>query len=329
MPDIRVEHLSKSFSGTKVLDDVSFTVKDKEFVTLLGPSGCGKTTTLMCIAGFQTPDQGLIACGDDIVRRPRRPRRPAGRAAQPRDRVPVLRDLAAHDRRAERGVSAARPQDGQARHPGSRRGGAGPGRARRAGRPLPAPAVRRPAAAGRAGPRHRALPGGAAARRAVLQSRRQAARTRPRLAQGAAARPRAHHGFRDPRPGRGAVDERPDPGHERRAHPARGDAGGGLPAAPRAVRRRVRRPVQLPDRRRRHRAGRRRGPDDGGVQRRHRRPRASRRPERDHRRPAGGHRDQFRGPARRAGSGNRSQRPARLLSRRPLPLPASRSERCS
>ena len=56
MPDIRIENLSKSFSGTRVLDDISFTVKDKEFVTLLGPSGCGKTTTLMCIAGFQAPD---------------------------------------------------------------------------------------------------------------------------------------------------------------------------------------------------------------------------------------------------------------------------------
>ena len=65
MPDIRIENLSMSFSDTRVLDDISFTVKDKEFVTLLGPSGCGKTTTLMCIAGFQTPDQGRIACGDD------------------------------------------------------------------------------------------------------------------------------------------------------------------------------------------------------------------------------------------------------------------------
>ena len=65
MPDIRVEHLSKSFPGTTALDDISFTVKDMEFVTLLGPSGCGKTTTLMCIAGFQTPDEGLIACGGD------------------------------------------------------------------------------------------------------------------------------------------------------------------------------------------------------------------------------------------------------------------------
>ena len=66
MPDIRVEHLSKSFSGTRVLDDVSFTVKEKELVTLLGPSGCGKTTTLLSIAGFQTPDEGRIGCGDDI-----------------------------------------------------------------------------------------------------------------------------------------------------------------------------------------------------------------------------------------------------------------------
>ena len=65
MPDIRVEHLGKSLSGTRVLDDVSFTVKDKEFVTLLGPSGCGKTTTLLSIAGLQTPDEGLIVCGDE------------------------------------------------------------------------------------------------------------------------------------------------------------------------------------------------------------------------------------------------------------------------
>ena len=65
MPDIQVENLTKSFAGSRVLDQVSFTVRDKEFVTLLGPSGCGKTTTLMCIAGLQTPDEGLIACGDE------------------------------------------------------------------------------------------------------------------------------------------------------------------------------------------------------------------------------------------------------------------------
>src|SRR3981081_4660150 len=65
MPEIQVEHLVKSFGTNRVLDDVTFTVRDKEFVTLLGPSGCGKTTTLMSIAGFQSPDVGLIRCGDD------------------------------------------------------------------------------------------------------------------------------------------------------------------------------------------------------------------------------------------------------------------------
>jgi len=65
MPDIRVEHLVKSFGADRVLDDVTFTVKDKEFVTLLGPSGCGKTTTLMSIAGFVTPEAGVITCGDE------------------------------------------------------------------------------------------------------------------------------------------------------------------------------------------------------------------------------------------------------------------------
>jgi iron(III) transport system ATP-binding protein len=66
VPDIRIEHVSKSFSGTKVLDDVTFTVREKELVTLLGPSGCGKTTTLLSIAGFQTPDAGRIGCGPEI-----------------------------------------------------------------------------------------------------------------------------------------------------------------------------------------------------------------------------------------------------------------------
>jgi iron(III) transport system ATP-binding protein len=65
MSEIRVEHLAKSFGRSQVLSDVSFTVRDKEFVTLLGPSGCGKTTTLMSIAGFQTPDAGSITCGDE------------------------------------------------------------------------------------------------------------------------------------------------------------------------------------------------------------------------------------------------------------------------
>ncbi|MBR7825101.1 ABC transporter ATP-binding protein [Actinospica sp. MGRD01-02] len=66
MPEIRVQNLRKSFGASTVLDGIGFTVRDKEFVTLLGPSGCGKTTTLMSIAGFQTPDEGVIAVGGDV-----------------------------------------------------------------------------------------------------------------------------------------------------------------------------------------------------------------------------------------------------------------------
>ena len=64
MPEISVQGLSKAFGGAHALHDVTFTVRDKEFLTLLGPSGCGKTTTLMSIAGFQRPDAGTITCGD-------------------------------------------------------------------------------------------------------------------------------------------------------------------------------------------------------------------------------------------------------------------------
>jgi iron(III) transport system ATP-binding protein len=63
VPEITVEGLSMSFGTNRVLDDISFTVQDREFLTLLGPSGCGKTTTLMSVAGFLKPDSGLISCG--------------------------------------------------------------------------------------------------------------------------------------------------------------------------------------------------------------------------------------------------------------------------
>jgi iron(III) transport system ATP-binding protein len=66
MPEISVRGLSKTFGRERALRDISFSVRDKEFLTLLGPSGCGKTTTLMTIAGFQRPDAGTITCGDQI-----------------------------------------------------------------------------------------------------------------------------------------------------------------------------------------------------------------------------------------------------------------------
>src|SRR3979411_3294002 len=64
MPDVHVQHLTKSTGAPRVLDDVTFDAEDGQLVTLLGPSGCGKTTTLMSIAGLERPDRGTIRCGD-------------------------------------------------------------------------------------------------------------------------------------------------------------------------------------------------------------------------------------------------------------------------
>ena len=48
-PILNLQHLTKSFDGKKILDDLSIDIGRNEFVTLLGPSGCGKTTTLRII----------------------------------------------------------------------------------------------------------------------------------------------------------------------------------------------------------------------------------------------------------------------------------------
>ncbi len=65
---IDIQHLSKSYGGVKVLDDINFYVRRGEFITLLGPSGCGKTTLLRQIAGFIAPDEGKILLdGKDIA----------------------------------------------------------------------------------------------------------------------------------------------------------------------------------------------------------------------------------------------------------------------
>lgn len=51
----------------RAVDDISITINAGEFVTLLGPSGCGKTTTLRMIAGFETPTDGDILLGDQVI----------------------------------------------------------------------------------------------------------------------------------------------------------------------------------------------------------------------------------------------------------------------
>ncbi|HLQ94517.1 MAG TPA: ABC transporter ATP-binding protein [Xanthobacteraceae bacterium] len=63
---LRVEGLTKIFDNSTDqmaggIRGASFTLEPGTFFTLLGPSGCGKTTTLRCVAGLETPDDGVIA----------------------------------------------------------------------------------------------------------------------------------------------------------------------------------------------------------------------------------------------------------------------------
>lgn len=55
---IEVDHLTKSFKGRKVVDDLSFSVERGEVFGILGHNGAGKTTTIETILGLRIPDQG-------------------------------------------------------------------------------------------------------------------------------------------------------------------------------------------------------------------------------------------------------------------------------
>ena len=67
MPKIVLENVSKRFDDFVAVDDLNMVIEDREFITLLGPSGCGKTTTLRMIAGLETPTEGKITIGDQVV----------------------------------------------------------------------------------------------------------------------------------------------------------------------------------------------------------------------------------------------------------------------
>lgn len=61
---INVNHISKSFENTSVLNDISLKVNEGEVVVIIGPSGSGKSTLLRCINGLETPTTGIITFDD-------------------------------------------------------------------------------------------------------------------------------------------------------------------------------------------------------------------------------------------------------------------------
>lgn len=66
-PIVEIKNLTKVFGDVVAVDNVSFDIKEKEFLILLGPSGCGKTTILRMVAGLEIPTSGEIYLKDRCV----------------------------------------------------------------------------------------------------------------------------------------------------------------------------------------------------------------------------------------------------------------------
>jgi len=68
MATIEINGLTKIFQGeVKAVDNLSLSIADGEFVSLLGPSGCGKTTTLRMLAGLEEATAGEIRLDDTVL----------------------------------------------------------------------------------------------------------------------------------------------------------------------------------------------------------------------------------------------------------------------
>ncbi len=67
MAQVVLDHLMKTYDDVIAVNDVSLTIENGEFVSLVGPSGCGKTTTLNLVAGLIDISDGEIRVDDTII----------------------------------------------------------------------------------------------------------------------------------------------------------------------------------------------------------------------------------------------------------------------
>lgn len=95
--ELKAEHVSKSYKGRVVVNDLSLSVASGEVVGLLGPNGAGKTTCFYSIAGLVAVDQGRILLGDrDITHWPLHQRARLGVGYLPQE-ASVFRQLSVRD----------------------------------------------------------------------------------------------------------------------------------------------------------------------------------------------------------------------------------------
>ncbi len=67
MAEVALRGVGKRFDRTPVLEDVTLTIRDREFVVFVGPSGCGKSTLLRLIAGLEDLSAGEVWIGGELV----------------------------------------------------------------------------------------------------------------------------------------------------------------------------------------------------------------------------------------------------------------------
>ena len=141
--------VTKTYAGQPAVQDLTLDIERGSITVFVGPSGCGKTTSLRMINRMVEPTAGsVLVDGQDVSAQPAAAlRRSMGYVMQSSGLLPhrtVLDNIATVPRL--NGVRRAGGPEARRRVARRRRAGTG------AGQPLPGPALRRPAAAGRGGP---------------------------------------------------------------------------------------------------------------------------------------------------------------------------------
>ena len=192
MAQLELRQVKKRYGDHDVIHGIDMQIGDGEFVVIVGPSGCGKSTLLRMVAGLEDITGGEVAIDGRVVNN-----------LEPKDRdiAMVFQNYALYPHMSVfdnmayglkiRGMSKRRDRTARGQ------GGKDPGTGRVAAKEAPA-ALRRAAATRGDGPRDRARTQGVPVRRAVVQSRRQAAGADAAGNPEAAPRVAHHQSLRDP-----------------------------------------------------------------------------------------------------------------------------------
>ena len=171
MAEIALEHITKRYGdGYEAVKDLNLDVADGEFMILVGPSGCGKSTALRMVAGLEDITDGELKIGGQVVN---------DKTPKDRDIAMVFQNYALYPHMTVREnmgfalklAKIPKAEIDQKVNEAARILDLGAAPRPQAGQPL-----RRPAPAGRDGPRDRAQPERVPDGRAAVEPRREAAR---------------------------------------------------------------------------------------------------------------------------------------------------------